>query len=225
MPHTISERLFETFCQAHLIPFTRIDVPGKAEGKRPDYEISTKVGQIIVEVKEIDQNAEDIESMRLLHERGYGKVMTSNPGDRIRLKIASASPQIKARSKGKIPSILCIFAQASLAAHLEPHCVRSAMFGQQEMVVAVPIDLAESPYLVGSKLGGKRKMTKDCNRSISAIATMYYRYDGTLLIALFHNHFAVNRIPSKAFPPDVEQYYLRKSSRRLAPDWVKFHRG
>jgi len=218
MPLTISEELFEQFCRAHSIQVIRID---ESSDKTPDYEISTPISHIIVEVKELTLNEEDLESERLLTERGYGSVVSSVPGDRIRNKINSASPQIKARTHGQLPGLLVIYAEGRLSPHLEPYCVKAGMFGLQQIIIAVPQDYSKSPYAIGSKLGPKKKMTQDCNTSISAIATMYHKFDGSITFSVFHNHFAKIPIQPSAFPDNVDQFLLSEADNGHTPDWVK----
>src|ERR1035441_5421716 len=110
MPLTISEQLFEQFCQEHMIQVTRI---AESSEQTPDYEILTPNGPIVVEVKELTPNDEDVESARLLDERGYGLAGGRVPGDRIRNKIHSASPQIKSKALGMHPGLLVLYAEGS----------------------------------------------------------------------------------------------------------------
>src|SRR6185295_17572059 len=97
MIRTISEREFESLCEIRRVSLTRIP---EAAARTPDYEIAIGQERIVVEVKETSPNQEEQESQRLLAERGYGIATGGTPGDRIRKMISSASPQLKARSRG-----------------------------------------------------------------------------------------------------------------------------
>lgn len=179
------------------------------------------MGHIIVEVKELAPNTEDLESERLLAERGFGSVVSSIPGDRIRNKINSASPQIKARTHDRLPGLLVVYADGMLSPNLDPYSVKVGMFGLEQFTIAVPRDYSRSPYVTGSRLGPKKKMTHDCNTSISAIATMYYKQGGSIMFSVFHNHFAKIPIHPGVFPDDVDQYCLGTFTNRQTPDWIK----
>ena len=100
---TTSEVQFEAFCQQTGIPLERIP---EADTRTPDYQIVIGTERIIVEVKETSPNREELESNRLLKQRGYGNVIGSTPGDRVRKMIRSASAQLKARSNGTVPTVL-----------------------------------------------------------------------------------------------------------------------
>jgi hypothetical protein len=183
--------------------------------------ISEELFEQFCRAKELTPNEDDLESERLLTERGYGSIGSTVPGDRIRNKINAASPQIKARTHGQLPGLLVIYAEGSLSPHLEPYFVKAGMFGLEQIIIAVPQDYSKSPYATGSKLGPKEKMTHDCNTSISAIATMYHKFDGSMTFSVFHNHFAKIPIDPSAFPDSVDQYSLSKVTERRTPDWVK----
>ena len=103
MTRTLSEYLFERFCDEHVIPCQRIP---EAQTKTPDYELSHGSARIIVEIKEIEPNKEELEAERIVLERGVGPVIGHLPGDRLRSKIAVSSKQIKARAEGRYPSLL-----------------------------------------------------------------------------------------------------------------------
>ncbi|MEN6375864.1 MAG: hypothetical protein ABFD75_13945 [Smithella sp.] len=126
MAKTASEIYFENFCADLGIRLTRIP---ETNSKTPDYEFTIDGQLIVVEVKEIISNKEEQESVRVLNERGYGNVISSTPGDRVRKKISESSPQIRAQAKGKYPSLLVLFDHGLDADHLDPYCIRVAMYG------------------------------------------------------------------------------------------------
>ena len=81
LKRTTSEEQFEAFCQQRGIPLERIP---EADTRTPDYEIAVGAHRIIVEIKETSPNPDELESDRLLEERGYGNVTGGTPGDRVR---------------------------------------------------------------------------------------------------------------------------------------------
>ena len=114
---TLSEKLFEEFCEERGIGCERIE---EDEEKTPDYLLSFSGTSAIAEVKEIQRNEVEKESDRILKERGYGECLTNEPGDRVRNKIRKASPQFKRRAEGKKPGILVLFDGGCAYRHLDP---------------------------------------------------------------------------------------------------------
>jgi hypothetical protein len=91
---TTSEEQVDAFCQQRGIPLERIP---EADTRTPDYQVTIGAERIIVEIKETSPNPEELESNRLMKERGYGNATGGTPGDRVRKMIRSASAQLKAR--------------------------------------------------------------------------------------------------------------------------------
>lgn len=187
MTKTSSEIYFETLCSDLGISLRRIP---EGNCKTPDYELTIDHQLIITEVKEMARNKEEQESDRILRERGYGNVLSTTPGDRVRKKIAESSKQIKAPTKGKYPSLLVLYDRGFVAGHLDPYCIRVAMYGLEQIHIAVPQDHAISPYTTGKSYGPKRKMSEKHNTSISAIGVLFARGPDEILLHVYHNKFA-----------------------------------
>lgn len=187
MSKTASEIHFENLCADLHIPMRRII---ETSSKTPDYELTIDEQLIVAEVKEMTRNKEEEESDRVLQERGYGNVLSTTPGDRVRKKISEASQQIRARAKGKYPSLLVLFDRGFVAGHLDPYCIRVAMYGLEQLHIAVPIDPSVSSYPTGMSYGPKRKMTEEHNTSISAIGVLFATGPNTILLHVYHNRFA-----------------------------------
>jgi hypothetical protein len=145
MSKTISEQVFEEYCVALGIPFSRI--PETTTRTPPYYELTCDSQRIIVEVKEITPNEEEQESERLLAERGWGNATGGTPGERVRQqKIAACSKQIKARTDGVLPTMLVVFDRGRQIGHVEAYQIRVAMYGLEQIHIAVPPIGAGSPY-------------------------------------------------------------------------------
>jgi hypothetical protein len=187
MPKTPSEKCFEKLCAELCIPLKRIQ---EECGKTPDYELTIDGQTIITEVKEVTRNKEEQESDRILQERSYGNVLSTTPGDRVRKKISESLPQIRARSKGIYPGLLVLFDRGFVAGHLDPYCIRVAMYGLEQIHIAVPLDPSISPYAKGMSYGPKRKMTKEHNTSISAIGVLFATGPDELFLHVYHNRYA-----------------------------------
>jgi len=198
MTKTQSEVYFENFCANSGIAITRIP---EGNSPTPDYELTINGQRIVVEVKEIVPNKEEQESDRLLHERGYGSALSTTPGDRVRKKISDSSAQIKARMQGTYPSILVLFDRGLVAGHLGPYNIRVAMYGLEQIHIAVPRDPTVRPYATGMSYGPKRKMTNEHNTSISAIGVLFVPGPNEIVLHVYHNKFAAvpldPRLPAK----------------------------
>jgi len=131
-----------------------------------------------------------------MRERGYGNVITTTPGDRIRKKISDSSPQIKARTQDKYPSVLVLFDGRPLSDHLSAYNVRVAMYGLEQIHIAVrPFD---SPFATGTSYGPKRKMTEEHNTSISAIGVLSITPGAdTPALNVYHNKYAAIQLDPK----------------------------
>ncbi len=187
MTKTSSEIYFEKLCSELGISLKRIQ---EGNCKTPDYELTIDHQPIITEVKEMTRNKEEQESDHILRKRGYGNVLSTTPGDRVRKKIAESSKQIKARTKGKYPSLLVLFDRGFVAGHLDPYCIRVAMYGLEQIHIAVPQDHSVPPYVTGKSYGPKRKMTEEHNTSISALGVLLAKRPDEILLHVYHNKFA-----------------------------------
>jgi hypothetical protein len=219
---TFAEYLFERFCDEHGIPCARVP---ETTAKTPDYEILSKTTPVVVEVKDIEPNAEEIESERLLNERGWGNATGGTPGGRVRAKIDAASPQIKARAQGRLPSILVVCDEGREIGHVEPYHIRVAMYGLEQIYVAVPPPGQGSPYATGMGYGPKRKMTPGHNTSISAIAAMFMPRCDVISLFVFHNKYAkVPLNPALLARHGVRQFTLGEAVPGKTADWEEIPR-
>ncbi len=126
-------------------------------------------------------------------------MLSTTPGDRVRKKISEASPQIKSRIEEKYPSLLVLYDRGLVAGHLDPYCIRVAMYGLEQIHIAVPIDHSVSPYATGMSYGPKRKMTEEHNRSISAIGVMFGNEHKKMALHIYHNKFSTIPIEPRLF--------------------------
>ena len=216
---TDSEKIFEDICSAHSVPCEKIE---EGAEKTADYLIRMSNLEIIAEVKEIERNAVERESDRLLEERGYGECLRNEPGDRVRNKIRKASPQIKRLTAGSKPGILVLFDGGRAHGHLDPYNLRVAMSGLEQVHIAVPRDPAQTSYATGMSHGPKRKMTEDSNTSISALAKIYTIDKNTIRLDIFHNrHAAIPIDPAVVHDAGFEQYFLVDSESGTS-EWHKY---
>jgi hypothetical protein len=217
---TFSEKLFEQYCRKTGITCTRI--PERRE-KTPDYEVRVDNQLIIVEVKEIHRSKEESESDRVLALRGYGNVLSCTPGDRIRQKIDDCSAQIKARTRNTFPSVLVLFDHGLRFGHLDPYAVRAAMYGLEQLHIALPplgVEPHQNPYVTGSTFGPKRRMTPSEKKAISALGVLHTPEAGEVALCVYHNKFATIPLDRNlAARLASEQYELESEALGQVPRW------
>ena len=215
---TLSEQLFETYCDRLGIRWRRI-VEGRS--RTPDYELFLPRRKVIVEVKETTPNDEEKRAAQELKEKGFA-VGSLTPGDRVRKLITKAAPQIKARTRGRLPGVLIVFDNGIVARHIDPYQIRVAMYGFDQLVIGVPNNLRESPYLIGRKSGGKRKMTEQHNTSLSALGALFCPAKDSVELTLYHNRFAARPLDRSLFGRyRTQQYELGVVADGEIAQWVE----
>ncbi len=164
MDKTESEIALEEFCDANGIHWERIPTEDAAGLKTPDYYIYSFGEQVAAEVKEIQPSPDEREQERHLKEKGWS-TFGATPGARARAIIGTAGKQLRAKAKGTCPAMVVLYNPSFLLRHhTEPYAIRVAMYGLDAVVLGLPADMQQSPYLIDRKSGPKRKMTEEHNR-------------------------------------------------------------
>lgn len=125
MDQNISELLFEEFRADTKIQY--LSVPGEENRKTPDYDLVFGTLRGVAEVKEIERNEGEKASDRLLELRRYGNISGGVPGQRVRQKIQSCLPQIRARAQGIHPSLLVLYDQHSGGTNIDPYHIPTSL--------------------------------------------------------------------------------------------------
>jgi len=160
---TVSERLFERFCNDNYIEHKRIEASSIPSKKEPDYEIQTVTELVVVEVKQFDPNKEEKKLHKQLLERGYTDAYGGEPGAKARLKIQAGAKQLKARSKGKLPALLVLYNNVPISDRgVDPYEIKTAMYGIEKIDLAVDPS-ANRMSLTERGFGPKRKVTPSSN--------------------------------------------------------------
>ena len=93
--------------------------------------------------------------------------------------------------------------------------VRIAMYGQITAPVLVPADPSVSPQFLPPKWGGKKSVSQEHNRALSAVGVLYKTVAGDVGLTFYHNIFATQPLkPDWLRVPDVKHYTV--------PDAVSF---
>jgi hypothetical protein len=217
---TESEILFETFCNQNDIGFEPIPTRSKEQEQTPDYDIYVGGQKVVVEVKQIDPNPEEIVQERLLESHRFVVRDVGPPGARVRSKITAGASQIRIRAKSKYPSVLILYNNVPISIHTDPYSIRVAMYGLETHVLGVPKEMDKSPYLIDKKFGPKRKMTKDEKTYISAVAEMVKDVKGSPQLFIFHNVYAEIPLMPEIFRScKVRQFTLEEKVVGQFQDW------
>jgi hypothetical protein len=222
MVKTDSETLFENYCTAKGISWQKIQ---ETVTRTPDYDLTINGQTIVVEVKEIIRNEEEQESDRLRDERGYGNVLSTTPGDRVRRKIGNSSAQIKARTLGTHPSILVLF-DGYGRGHLDPYQIRVAMYGLEQVYIGLPPLGQGSPHVTGMGYGAKRKMTEEHNTSISAVGVLFFAGCDDVRFHVYHNKYAAVPLALSLLATyGITQFVLDDAEPGTTAQWVEVTPG
>jgi len=199
---TISEKLFEQLCVNKDIVCNRI---GETNAKTPDYRIVIGPMEIITEVKQLDPRPGDAR-----HKELWGTPQSPGGFDatnRIQDKLEQGYPQVKRLSKGIFPTMIVIYNNAGEWNLLSNFAVSTAMFGDYGFVFESKpdqnIEVTRQGHL------GKRKVTKDTYRSLSAVAVLKSTESGALELSCYHNPFAKVPIEAKSLAKLATNQYIK----------------
>ncbi|MDD9819169.1 MAG: hypothetical protein OXU61_13720 [Gammaproteobacteria bacterium] len=216
---TQSEKLFEDFCKRENIDCKPILVQSS---RTPDYCISVNDTKIVVEVKEISHNKEDLANDKNLRNAKSGETLVidgGRPGSRVQQKIAKSAKQISNLSKGKYPGLLVLYSSIIFINPLNEYEMKVAMFGLDSIVMSVPDSMNNMPQVLDKKSGPKKKLTPSHNTSISAVAVLTEN-SGALDLTVYHNPHAAIKIPAGVFKKiECQQFMLSNNNRNKFPSW------
>jgi hypothetical protein len=215
---TVSEKIFEEYCQQNRIYFNKINTESNSAKKSPDYEIIVNSQKIIVEIKQIDPNPNDKKNEERLRLTGTGGTFGGKIGKRISQKITSAMPQLKVRAKNKYPSLLVIYNNISFTdEYVQPDEVMCGMYGRH--VVYLPFGSNKKDEIIDQDFGPTRRLTPDANTTLSALAIIR-KEKNDIKLDIFSNKYA--NIPlSNNVLPNSDYFELDKKEKGYFYTWKK----
>lgn len=181
---TISEELFERYCELNGILCTRI---AEGEQKRPDYRLNVAGTSVLAEVKKIDPDDADRRMLRQTEEAGSALAYRGELGARIRPKIAKAASQLSKLASSEESCIVVIFNNVFTGFFTDQTNVMAAMYSGHEFRISL---FAEGEEFAGERLGGKRRLTEEHNTTVSAVCMLFTDPDGVPYLVVYYNHFA-----------------------------------
>jgi hypothetical protein len=197
---TESEILFKRLCREIELPCTPIT---RSDCKTPDYDLLLSGNLVVAELKQFDPSDEDKAVWERLRSRGVTSAWGKS-GHRVRSKLNThTSKQFKARSNGIHPTLLVVYDNGT-AAGTDSNDIKTAMFGAETITVTHWNRTVVSTS--GLHPGGGRKLTADCNTTISGVALLYGPAEYSTL-TVYHNHFAVNPIDPDWFRDDRFRHF------------------
>lgn len=217
MALTTSEAAFEEFCATTGIPFERIPV---GSSRTPDYLVRPYDVRIACEVKQLELNREEKAALESAY-RGKPVVIRHTPGSKVRGAINDAAPQLRNFTRGEYPGLLVLLEDSLIPKHTDDYNVRVAMFGLDTVVMGVPEDPRESPFLKDRKSGPKRKVTEEHNTSLSAVAVLRRHDDGSIYCRVYHNPFASAPLPRELLKSRARHFRLREKQPGNFDDWIE----
>lgn len=161
--------------------------------RTPDYRITIYGTRLYAEVKEIIANEEERKIIRQLSESGCSDAYGEEPGKTIREKIKESYAQIKGLAKvQKCPGILVLYNNSGMdgLGRISSYNVLTGMFGLQTVRVTIPRDPSIDPIFGPDYFGPKKSVTRDRNRYLSGIMTLFEHYERGLMMLFYHNPHA-----------------------------------
>ena len=211
---TISETLFESLCSLRGVRFERIPV---AAHPTPDYEIALGVHKLLVEVKQLDQNATDKRVNKSFDTAGETDGVVS-PAARLREQIARAYRQLKMAATQGQPCLLVIYNNSGFLNFIDSFTVTTAMFGRY----GVRFGLSRIGEIreTGRGFTGKAPLTRNTCKSLSAIGILKHAQSGNLRLEVYHNPFALVPIEPRAMALlATEQFRHPSPHAGISVDW------
>lgn len=183
---TLSETLFEQFCNSNALPFARIQ---ESSDPSPDYCVRLGALDTYFEIKQLDED-EEFSSAR----------SSRTIGDHIRAKINGARNQVRAPAKSGAPAILLIYNNLDPLQRFgtEEHDFMAAMYGEPTVALSV-----ESGRILDSFHGRNKSFREDKNHSFSAVGYLRGEPTGTIAVHLYENIYARVPLPYASFPPCI----------------------
>jgi hypothetical protein len=123
----------------------------------PDYEMTLSTGAILVEVKQLEPNAQDLEMLATLR---AGKVAARwvDMGE-ARLPIMEGVKQLRPHAKGRKPALVVLYDTIGMTGHLDPYSIAFSLYGPEKVHYDVPHSPAQDVTFSGMSRGGRSVAT------------------------------------------------------------------
>jgi hypothetical protein len=184
--------------------------------KTPDFVVKIGLNSILVEVKEIVENAEEQSYLRRIENGEIFTIDKSEDYNRFANPIKKANKQLKAK-RVEQPCITLIQDMRCYAMRSRDpqETLHRAMFGEEVLWISQPSFARSLPTCVTDHTFGKGKMiNKDSNTSTSAVGLMHKDQDGNSILWLHHNPFSTYPLPVGIFSsPFVKEFRVSSTDK------------
>jgi hypothetical protein len=222
---TRSEALFDEYCRLRKYSSVPID-SGSALGKTPDRLVTTPQSQVVVEIKELAANAEDIRQARELRIRGWSHG-GGMPGARVFDHIKSAAPQLKRHAEPGLPCVLVLYENIVVdgirvaGKYLDPAFIDFGMYGLQTVILAANPGISD-PHTIRSGRGGRRQLTPESRKYISAVQVLQeVRETSEPYILTYHNFYARWPLATTTFDGPNDRHFQKSRHPDASPqEWI-----
>ena len=202
---TISEQLFQDYCDARSYAFVRIPVVANS-GRFPDYAIQTPNG-VVCEVKQINKNEQDKEFELSMKECGNADYSRSI-GKRARASLVKASGQLKRYENDPRPCV-AVFFDDTPGDYLSQNDLDAAMFGKPIVLFRDGSSHSKDRRSVFTH-GGDRKLTEVHWLYIGAVAVLLPASRGAALrLDIYHNPFNAKPVWPAFFPDPSDRHFFK----------------
>ncbi len=183
---TISETLFEKFCEANALPLKRVQEGAEPS---PDYCVCIGSTNVYFEIKQLDEDTE------------FSNAYSSRTiGDHVRAKINEARNQVRIAANTKDPAVLLIYNNLDPLQRFgtEQHDFIAAMYGEPTVLLSV-----ESGQILDSFEGRNKSFREDKNNSFSAVGRLRTEPNGELSVHVYENIYARFPLLYEELPPCI----------------------
>jgi hypothetical protein len=215
---TKSELLLEQFCRDVGLLLVPIPTEARAARRTPDYELALGELRVVVEVKQIDPNKEEVKAERAHTASGEPFAFQSTPGSRLRGKISQAARQLRTRREHEQPGLVVVYNNVCFRPVLtSEHNVLAAMYGR----LAIRLSISRTgPIISEPRLAGDRSFDPKTNTVVSALGILSQQQPTKL--AIYHNNFARAPIDPDLFRiARVRQYRHYCAEPGARPGWAE----
>lgn len=227
---TKSEILFDEYCRRRGYGSKPIEA-GSQHGKTPDRLVITQFGKVVVEIKELSPNEEDVRQVRELREKSWTSG-GGTPGARVCRHIKKAAPQLKRFAHCSMPCVVVFFDNIVIdgmrprvrCIHLDPAFIDFGMHGLGTVILAQETHERGNHLVhVADGRGGRRQMTETDRVYISAVAVLEEEPgSGELFLSTYHNYFASLHLPDTMFRGPLDRHYRKPAHPDCSPQtWEK----
>lgn len=181
MSATHSETLFEGYCRANRIVFTRVS--GSSE-RSPDFRIQIGQTHVVCEVKQIDMNKNDREVLAAVNAGTPTSFYVTN---RVRSKLKDVSAQLKDAALAGTPTMVVLYNNSPVYDYTGYSEILQAMFGRKTSNVMFSASQETGPVVNPPFFGGNRGLGPGQNTSVSVVAVLERDSTGQLRLRVYHN--------------------------------------